>query len=53
MSDPATRILDVAFASGFNSKSTFNETFRKYAGATPTVWRSGAALTASAAAALK
>lgn len=40
--DPAhagSPILDIALACGFNSKSAFNETFRKLAGLTPTAWR--------------
>lgn len=43
LAEPGVRILDVALASGFNSKSTFNETFRKYAGTTPSAWRASAA----------
>lgn len=39
IADPAARIIDIAFASGFNSKSAFNETFKKYAGQTPSQWR--------------
>lgn len=32
-------ILSVAFEAGFNSKSTFNNIFKKYAGVTPTEFR--------------
>lgn len=33
------KILAIAFDSGFNSKTTFNATFRKYAGLSPTQYR--------------
>lgn len=36
---PATAILDLALAAGFNSKSTFNTAFRKHSGMTPSAWR--------------
>lgn len=39
LEDRRTRVLEVALASGFNSKSTFNETFQRYAGVSPSVWR--------------
>ncbi len=40
--DPAARefkLLRIAFASGFNSKSVFNAAFRKHAGASPSEFR--------------
>lgn len=33
------RVLDIAFQAGFNSKSAFNDAFRKTAGMTPTEYR--------------
>ena len=36
---PATRILDIAYQSGFNSKTAFNEAFRKNTGQTPSAFR--------------
>ena len=41
--DPAfahMNILGIATDSGFNSKSVFNETFRKFTGSTPSAFRS-------------
>jgi AraC-like DNA-binding protein len=43
MVDPATRdmtLLDMALASGFNSKSTFNAAFKRVHGMSPSAWRS-------------
>lgn len=37
--DPAARILDVALASGFGSKSSFNDIFLRRTGLSPSVWR--------------
>jgi len=37
--EPDTRVLDIAFQAGFNSKSTFNDAFKKTAGVTPTEFR--------------
>ena len=34
-----TTLLSLAFAAGFNSKSTFNTAFRKHTGMTPSAWR--------------
>ncbi len=36
---PEQTILDIAFAVGFNSKSTFNAAFKRYAKLTPTQYR--------------
>lgn len=44
MVDPATRdmtLLDMALASGFNSKSTFNAAFKRVHGMPPSAWRRG------------
>ena len=35
-------LLDIAYASGFNSKSSFNTAFRKHAGQTPSAFRASA-----------
>lgn len=40
---PGARIIDIAYAAGFNSKSAFHDAFRKYAGMTPGAWRRQAA----------
>jgi AraC-like DNA-binding protein len=43
MVDPATRdmtLLDMALASGFSSKSTFNAAFKRVHGMPPSAWRS-------------
>jgi AraC-like DNA-binding protein len=37
--EPGLSVLDVAYASGFNSKSVFNAAFRAHAGMTPTEYR--------------
>jgi AraC-like DNA-binding protein len=39
ITEPHARILDIAFQSGFNSKSAFNGVFKKSAGVTPTQFR--------------
>jgi AraC-like DNA-binding protein len=39
MSDPHKRLADVAFASGFDSISSFNRAFRQHAGMSPTQYR--------------
>lgn len=37
--DSDDTILDIAYAVGFNAKSTFNAAFRKHMGMTPSQWR--------------
>ncbi|HEY1406557.1 MAG TPA: helix-turn-helix domain-containing protein [Spirochaetota bacterium] len=37
--DDETSIISVCFRSGFNSKSAFNSTFKRYTGITPTLFR--------------
>lgn len=37
--EPGLSVLEVAYASGFNSKSVFNAAFRAHAGMTPTEYR--------------
>ncbi|WP_018013673.1 helix-turn-helix domain-containing protein [Teredinibacter turnerae] len=39
VASPECTILDVALASGFNSKSTFNAAFKRYLGCTPSEYR--------------
>ena len=39
--DPNVQVLNIAFASGFNSKSTFNQLFKKATGSTPPGFRKG------------
>lgn len=41
-SSQASNILDLAFAAGFNSKSSLNRVFKKHTGMTPTQFRGGA-----------
>lgn len=36
---PEARIIDIAIDNGFNSKSAFNNAFRRYAGLSPTAFR--------------
>jgi AraC-like DNA-binding protein len=33
-------LVDLAFAAGFSSKSTFNTSFKKISGLAPSIWRS-------------
>ncbi len=37
--DEKQTILEVMYASGFNSKSSFNTAFKKHSGFTPTMWK--------------
>lgn len=37
--DPKQTILEVMYASGFNSKSSFNTAFKKHAATTPSAWK--------------
>jgi len=39
LNDPSLPILDIAFSVGFNSKSSFNNTFQKFTMLTPTEYR--------------
>ncbi|PJZ71296.1 hypothetical protein CH373_01980 [Leptospira perolatii] len=39
LEDPNRSILSIAHASGFNSKSSFNQAFRKFTGITPSEYR--------------
>jgi AraC-like DNA-binding protein len=50
MRDPgndARTLLDLAFAAGFNSKSTFNTSFKKISGLAPSSWRNQHARTSA------
>jgi AraC-like DNA-binding protein len=38
-SDDTRTLLDLAFAAGFTSKSTFNTSFKKISGLAPSSWR--------------
>lgn len=40
-SENHTKILAIAFDAGFNTKTSFNRTFKKYTGMTPTQYRNG------------
>jgi AraC-like DNA-binding protein len=42
-------LLDLAFAAGFSSKSTFNASFKKISGLAPSIWRSQHARTSEPA----
>ena len=44
LAEPQARIIDIAFQSGFNSKSAFNDAFKKSARMTPTQYRRAHAL---------
>ncbi|MCR9145080.1 MAG: helix-turn-helix domain-containing protein [bacterium] len=39
LAEPDRSVLSIAFAVGFNSKSSFHQVFRKFAGVTPTEFR--------------
>jgi len=39
LSETDSSVLDIGFDSGFNSKSVFNDAFRKATGLTPTEFR--------------
>lgn len=39
VSEPATSVLEIALASGFSAMNTFNRTFKKATGVTPTQYR--------------
>ena len=39
LSEPAHTVLDIAFASGFNSKASFNRIFKRVTGMTPSEYR--------------
>ncbi len=39
MADPNKSVLDIAMSAGFNAKSTFNNTFKKLTGLTPSQFR--------------
>jgi len=41
--DPKATVLEVMYAVGFNSKSSFNTLFKKYTGTTPSEFKKGAA----------
>ena len=44
LNDPANRyktILEIAFAQGFNSKTTFNDVFKQFVGTTPSAFMTG------------
>lgn len=44
-SNDTRTLLDLAFAAGFSSKSTFNTSFKKISGLAPSSWRSQHATT--------
>ena len=41
LADPARKVIDVAFAAGYESPQHFTRAFRRLAGITPTAYRSG------------
>ncbi|WP_164118697.1 helix-turn-helix domain-containing protein, partial [Sphingorhabdus sp. Alg239-R122] len=41
LSSPDMTVLEILYAVGFNSKSSFNTAFRKHTGSTPTQYRRG------------